>query len=53
MGKFGWGLLIGFLATLSVGGAVLYFAWPYVASSLKILPFFKEAVEEAKARGLI
>jgi uncharacterized protein (DUF2062 family) len=47
-GSFGWGMLAGAIVTAAVGGAILYFGWPYIIAGMKAVPVFKGMVEEIK-----
>jgi len=47
--SFLWGMLAGGIATCVIG----YFVWPYVVAALKVIPAYREMVEELKRRGII
>lgn len=51
--SFTWGFTIGGIVITTLGGIILYFTWPYIIGLMKTIPLFREAVEQAKARGLI
>ncbi|MBA7493295.1 hypothetical protein ES702_03853 [subsurface metagenome] len=51
--SFKWGFALGGIVITTVGGVILYFTWPHIIASMKVIPVFRAAVEEAKARGLL
>ena len=43
--SFGWGLLTGGVGTVVLGGAALYYGWPYIRAGLMVVPILQEIVK--------